>query len=524
MTGVRRKLLEVLNGATVTPPPIWLMRQAGRYLPEYRETRKQAGSFLQLCYSPELATEVTLQPIRRYGFDAAILFSDILVIPDALRRNVRFVEGEGPRMDPIDEAGISHLDGKEVLPHLAPVMQAVSSIRASLPGETTLLGFCGAPWTVATYMIAGRGTPDQAPARLFSYRHRKSFEHLLAFLADVSADYLVAQIDAGADAVQIFDSWAGVLGESEFEEFAIKPVARMISSVKARRPQAKIIAFAKGAGLNLKNYRQRTGADMMGWIGQCLSVSRLIFRKMVRSRAISTRCGSWPVERRSMMESTPYCRHSVKDHWFSTWDTELRPKPILIMSPSSLRECGDTVMPHEQQTDVAPGQRAAVKAAVALTVFLALMALPYFLVPDQFYLWAKAFHVIAVISWMAGLFYMPRLFIYHTDSPVGSAQSETFKVMEKRLLKVIMNPAMMIAWVLGLYLAWEGFRFQGGWLHAKILAVILLTLAHVHQSFWVRQFAKDGPRKPARYWRMMNEIPTLLMILIVILVIVKPFA
>lgn len=264
LAGVRRKILEVLNGATVSPPPVWLMRQAGRYLPEYRETRKQAGSFLQLCYSPELATEVTLQPIRRYGFDAAILFSDILVIPDALSRNVRFVEGEGPRMDPIDPSAILALNGKNVLTHLTPVMEAVASIRGSLPDETTLLGFCGAPWTVATYMIAGRGTPDQAPARLFAYRHREEFEHLLAFLAEVSADYLVAQIDAGADAVQIFDSWAGVLGEAEFEQFAIKPMARIIESVKARRPQARIIAFAKGAGMNLKNYRQRTGADMIG--------------------------------------------------------------------------------------------------------------------------------------------------------------------------------------------------------------------------------------------------------------------
>ena len=181
-------------------------------------------------------------------------------------------------------------------------------------------------------------------------------------------------------------------------------------------------------------------------------------------------------------------------------------------------------MADELQTHEAAGRRARFKAAIALVVFLALLALPYILVPDQFYLWAKAFHVIAVISWMAGLFYMPRLFIYHTDAPEGSVQSETFKVMEQRLLKVIMNPAMMISWLFGLYLAWEGFRFQGGWLHAKILAVVLLTLAHVHQSHWVRRFAKDAPRKPARYWRMVNEIPTVLMILIVILVIVKPFA
>ncbi|MFN3502062.1 MAG: uroporphyrinogen decarboxylase, partial [Allorhizobium sp.] len=248
----------------VTPPPIWLMRQAGRYLPEYRETRKKAGSFLDPCYSPEYATEVTLQPIRRYGFDAAILFSDILVIPDALHRNVTFTEGHGPQMDPIDTDGILALSQEGVLDHLKPVMETVSRLRGALPSETTLLGFCGAPWTVATYMIAGHGTPDQAPARLFAYRHPEVFARLLDFLADVSADYLVEQIDAGADAVQIFDSWAGVLGETEFEAFAVRPVRRIIDSVKSRRPQAKVIAFAKGAGILLKNYRQDTNADAIG--------------------------------------------------------------------------------------------------------------------------------------------------------------------------------------------------------------------------------------------------------------------
>jgi uroporphyrinogen decarboxylase len=240
------------------------MRQAGRYLPEYRETRKKAGSFLDLCYSPEYATEVTLQPIRRYGFDAAILFSDILVIPDALHRNVTFTEGHGPQMDPIDTDGILALSQGGVLDHLKPVMETVSRLRGALPSETTLLGFCGAPWTVATYMIAGHGTPDQAPARLFAYRHPEVFARLLDFLADVSADYLVAQIDAGADAVQIFDSWAGVLGEAEFEAFAVRPVRRIIDSVKSRRPQAKVIAFAKGAGILLKNYREVTRADAIG--------------------------------------------------------------------------------------------------------------------------------------------------------------------------------------------------------------------------------------------------------------------
>lgn len=261
---VSRKIMRVLNGETIAPPPTWLMRQAGRYLPEYRDTRSKVASFLDLCYSPDQAVEVTLQPIRRYGFDAAILFSDILVIPDALGRNVRFLEGCGPQMDAIDEAAIRSLNGKGVLAHLRPVFEAVRRLRIELPSETTLIGFCGAPWTVATYMIAGQSTPDQAPARLFAYKHSAAFEHLLVFLADISADYLVEQIDAGADAVQIFDSWAGVLGEREFEAFAIKPVARMIASVKSRRPQARIIAFAKGAGYLLKDYRQKTKADAIG--------------------------------------------------------------------------------------------------------------------------------------------------------------------------------------------------------------------------------------------------------------------
>ncbi|OLP60405.1 uroporphyrinogen decarboxylase [Xaviernesmea oryzae] len=264
MTHPERRLIRVLEGETHSPPPIWLMRQAGRYLPEYRATRAEAGSFLDLCYNPALAAEVTLQPIRRYGFDAAILFSDILVIPDGLKRNVRFLEGHGPALDPIDEDGIAKLDPAPVLDHLGPVLETVRRLREALPPETTLLGFCGAPWTVATYMIAGHGTPDQAPARLFAYRYPQSFIRLLDLLADLSADYLVAQIDAGADAVQIFDSWAGVLGEDEFERFAIRPVARMVASIRARRPQARIIAFAKGAGLMLKTYRQKTGADAIG--------------------------------------------------------------------------------------------------------------------------------------------------------------------------------------------------------------------------------------------------------------------
>lgn len=262
--GPSRKILDVLDGKTLSPPPLWLMRQAGRYLPEYRKTRAEAGSFLDLCYSPDHATEVTLQPIRRYAFDAAILFSDILVIPDALGRSVRFEEGSGPKLDPISLSDISALENKTLGSHLDPVFETVRRVRSALPVETTLLGFCGAPWTVATYMIAGHGTPDQAPARLFAYRHPKEFERLLAVLAEVSAQYLIKQIDAGADAVQIFDSWAGVLGEREFANYAAGPVRRIIDIVRSERPGAKIIAFAKGAGYLLKSYRQATDANAIG--------------------------------------------------------------------------------------------------------------------------------------------------------------------------------------------------------------------------------------------------------------------
>lgn len=258
------KLLKVLQGETVYPPPIWMMRQAGRYLPEYRETRKQAGSFLDLCYNPALATEVTLQPIRRYGFDAAILFSDILVVPHALGRDLKFSEGHGPLLTPIRPEEVADIDPSLFHVNLQPVYEAVRSIRAVLDQGTALLGFCGAPWTVATYMIAGKGTPDQAPARLFAYRHPEAFDALLDLLADLSADYLVRQLDAGADAVQIFDSWAGVLDEVMFERACIKPVKRIVDGVRSKRPDAKIIGFPKGTSGFLRGYRERTGVDAVG--------------------------------------------------------------------------------------------------------------------------------------------------------------------------------------------------------------------------------------------------------------------
>lgn len=259
-----RRVVRVLKGESLFPPPLWMMRQAGRYLPEYRATRERAGGFLDLCYNPDFAVEVTLQPIRRFGFDAAILFSDILVVPHALGRDLAFEEGRGPVMTPIRPDEIGQLSGEKFHVNLSPVYETVRRLRAELPVETTLLGFCGAPWTLATYMIAGHGTADQAPARLFAYREPEAFAKLIDLLADHSAEYLVRQIEAGADAVQIFDSWAGVLGEAEFAAYAVGPVRRIVDSVRARRPQAKIIAFAKGAGLLLKSYRQETRADAIG--------------------------------------------------------------------------------------------------------------------------------------------------------------------------------------------------------------------------------------------------------------------
>ena len=258
------KLLKVLGGETVFPPPVWLMRQAGRYLPEYRKIRQRAGSFLDLCYDPDLATEVTLQPIRRFGFDASILFSDILVVPHALGRDLRFEEGRGPVMTPIRAEQISELETSSFHSHLAPVYETVSRLRDKLPRETALLGFCGAPWTVATYMVAGHGTPDQAPTRLFSHQHPDEFELLLNVLADVSADYLIRQINSGADAVQIFDSWSGMLDGDGFERFAVYPVARMVRKIRSVHPETPIIGFPKGAGSNYALYRDKTGVTALG--------------------------------------------------------------------------------------------------------------------------------------------------------------------------------------------------------------------------------------------------------------------
>ncbi len=257
-----KPLLEVLSGRTQTVPPIWMMRQAGRYLPEYRELRAKAGSFLDLCFTPEYAAEVTLQPIRRFNFDAAIIFSDILVIPYALGRSVRFEAGEGPRLDPLDmpekvETLAQHGDFAK----LEPVYEALRRVRRELDPKIALIGFCGAPWTVATYMVAGQGTPDQAPARMMAYRHPQSFAKIIDVLVENSIQHLLGQLKAGADVLQIFDTWAGVLPPREFERWSIEPTRRIVEGVRREIPDAKIIGFPRGAGALLPAYVGATGVD-----------------------------------------------------------------------------------------------------------------------------------------------------------------------------------------------------------------------------------------------------------------------
>jgi len=259
-----------------------MMRQAGRYLPEYRAVREQAGDFLDLCFNPKLAAEVTLQPVRRFHFDAAILFSDILVIPHALGQKVGFEAGEGPRLTPLRElGGLAALRGEVDQKMLAPVYETVGLVKAALPDDVALIGFCGAPWTVATYMIAGCGTPDQAPARSFAYREPDSFAALIDRLVQASADYLLQQLKAGAEAVQLFDTWAGVLAPEEFERWCVQPAKRIVALLRRDVPDAKIIAFPRGAGTNLLRYIEQVPVDAVGldW-----TIDRSFAREQIQSR------------------------------------------------------------------------------------------------------------------------------------------------------------------------------------------------------------------------------------------------
>lgn len=292
-----KTILRALAGETLPTPPIWMMRQAGRYLPEYRATRAQAGDFLSLCYNPELAAEVTLQPIRRYGFDAAILFADILLLPQALGADLWFVTGEGPRLSTITtQADFDKLGpASDIHETLNPIYETVRILRGALPPQTTLIGFAGAPWTVATYMIAGRGTPDQGPAHALKQENTALFEALLARITEGTIDYLSHQIDAGAEVVKIFDSWAGSLKGEDFRKYALEPAREITSALKARYPHIPIIGFPREAGDKYIGFAKATGVDCVAldnsvsadWAAQHVQVDGCVQGNLASSHMVT---------------------------------------------------------------------------------------------------------------------------------------------------------------------------------------------------------------------------------------------
>lgn len=259
-----KPLLDVLRGSVVSPPPLWMMRQAGRYLPEYRALRTDKGSFLNLVYDPKAAAEITLQPLRRFPeIDAAILFSDILIVPAAIGQSLEFVAGEGPRLaPPLSVAQIDRLEPR--MERLTPIYGTVARVREELDRSKTLIGFAGSPWTVATYMVAGQGSREQAEARRLAYSDPGAFAAIIERIEAVTVDYLIGQVEAGADALQLFDSWAGSLAPAQFERWVIAPTARIVAAVKARFPDVPIIGFPKGAGGKLAAYARETGVDALG--------------------------------------------------------------------------------------------------------------------------------------------------------------------------------------------------------------------------------------------------------------------
>jgi len=263
MPSPSKPLLAVLSGSKASRKPIWLMRQAGRYLPEYRALRAEKGGFLHLVYDPNAAAEITLQPIRRFGFDGAILFSDILIVPHALGQDLAFEAGEGPRLSPplgdFDPAALTAVPER-----LEPIYRTVEKVKAALPPETTFLGFAGSPWTVATYMVAGRGSKDQGETRRLAYGDPGKFGAIIESVAAMTVDYLSGQIEAGVDAVQLFDSWSGSLSPAQFERWVIAPTVRIVTALRERHPNVPIIGFPKGAGGKLGAYARETGVDAIG--------------------------------------------------------------------------------------------------------------------------------------------------------------------------------------------------------------------------------------------------------------------
>ncbi len=280
-----KTILRALSGETLPTPPIWMMRQAGRYLPEYRATRAQAGDFLKLCYNSDLAAEVTLQPIRRYGFDAAILFADILLLPQALGADLWFETGEGPRLSTITTMdAVKALKPKEDIHEtLGPIYETLRILSRELPAETTLIGFAGAPWTVATYMIAGRGSKDQGAAHALKDTDRATFSALIDVITEATVEYLSAQVSAGAEVIKLFDSWAGSLKGQDFTDFAVKPAAAIIAALKARHPGLPIIAFPREAGFGYIGFAAATGAD-------CVAIDNSVTPEWAASHVQTTGC------------------------------------------------------------------------------------------------------------------------------------------------------------------------------------------------------------------------------------------
>jgi len=260
-----KPLLRVLAGEVVSPPPVWLMRQAGRHLAAYRDLRKTEPNFLRFCYTPELAVEATLQPVQRYATDAAILFSDILVIPDALGQKVAFEEKIGPVLAPIQSsAEIPALDPDRLIKHLAPVFETVRLLRAALPAEVALIGFAGAPWTVATYMVEGRGGTDHGTIRRWAYQDADGFSRLIGLLVDATTQYLIGQVMAGAEVIQLFDTWAGVLSETQYQRWIIEPTAEIVGRLKKACPGIPVIGFPRGSGALYSTYVAQIGVDAVG--------------------------------------------------------------------------------------------------------------------------------------------------------------------------------------------------------------------------------------------------------------------
>ena len=307
----QKKLLRALAGEKQHVPPIWMMRQAGRYLPEYRATRAEAGDFLSLCYNSELAAEVTLQPIRRYGFDAAILFADILLVPQALGADLWFVTGEGPRLSTITtDADFAKLGPvSDIHETLNPIYDTLRILKQELPSETALIGFAGAPWTVATYMIAGRGTPDQGPAHALKAENRPLFEALLTRITEATIDYLSKQIEAGAEVVKIFDSWAGSLKGEDFQKYALEPCRQITAALKERHPGIPVIGFPREAGDGYIGFAKATGVD-------CVAVDNSVTPEWVAEHVQVDGCVQGNLASRHMVtggqELIDETRHIVK--------------------------------------------------------------------------------------------------------------------------------------------------------------------------------------------------------------------